>query len=286
MTQTISRAAFYVGKGGVGKTTSAAHIATSASLNHDLNVVLLDLAGTQNDLATQFGMFNEVADPDAPVSAVFGEDWEFISENIPDIVDRMVFETDEGPDLIPADNGITGADTNLSSVPVEERYLRLDSFISDHLADRYDLVVFDLPGKEDNISLNGILAAERIIAPLMPGSFERHQLDTLRSDLESIRSDLQDVLEPKNLHPRVEMIIPTMISSRTTQSAEFVDELDAEFGNLVGEEIPKTQNIPNLQDEGKTLFAADADELYVTGQRALEAYRQNTEQILERLTLR
>lgn len=286
MTQTTNRAAFYVGKGGVGKTTSAAHIATAASLNHGLNVVLLDLAGTQNDLATQFGIFDEVADPDAPVSAVFGEDWEFISENIPDIVDRMIFKTDEGPDLIPADNGITGADNNLSSVPVEERYLRLDSFVTDHLADRYDLVVFDLPGKEDNISLNGILAAEHIIAPLIPGSFERHQLDTLRSDLGAIRSDLQDVLKPEGLHPRVEMIIPTMISGRTTQSAEFVDELNAEFGELVGEKVPKTQNIPTLQDEGKTLFAADSDELYETGQRALKAYQQNTEQLLETITPR
>jgi chromosome partitioning protein len=69
------RAAFYVEKGGVGKTTSAAHIAVAAASTHDLNVILLDLAGTQNDLATQFGLTDEVADPDAPLSAVFGDDW-------------------------------------------------------------------------------------------------------------------------------------------------------------------------------------------------------------------
>ena len=28
---------------------------------------------------------------DAPISAVFGDDWEFISDNIPDVTDRMVF---------------------------------------------------------------------------------------------------------------------------------------------------------------------------------------------------
>jgi chromosome partitioning protein len=40
-------AAFYVEKGGVGKTTSAAHIAVAAASTHDLDVILLDLAGTQ-----------------------------------------------------------------------------------------------------------------------------------------------------------------------------------------------------------------------------------------------
>ncbi|RDZ96640.1 ParA family protein, partial [Haloferax sp. Atlit-6N] len=195
---------FYVGKGGVGKTTSAAHTAVAAATDHDRDVVLLDLAGTQNDLATQFGLGDEVADPDAPISAVFGDDWEFIAENIPDVVDRMVYDTGEGPDLVPSDKGLNGADNNLASVPVEERYLKLDAFIDEHLAERYDVVLLDLPGKEDNISLNGVFAAEHVVTPLCPGAFERHQLDSLRDDLAAIRSDLQDVLDRHDLQPHPE----------------------------------------------------------------------------------
>ena len=121
------RLATYVEKGGVGKTTSAAHIATAAAQNHGLDVLLIDLAGTQNDLATQFGIGEKVEDPDAPISAIFGENWEFIRENIPDVSNRMVFETSEGPDLIPADSGLTGADQNLANVPKEDRYWKLQS---------------------------------------------------------------------------------------------------------------------------------------------------------------
>lgn len=84
----------------------------------------------------------------------------------------MVYETEEGPDLIPADDGLSGADNNLASVPVEDRYLHLDQFITNQLAPRYDLVLLDLPGKEDNITLNGIVAAEHVVAPLCPGAFE------------------------------------------------------------------------------------------------------------------
>jgi len=283
---TTQRAAFYVGKGGVGKTTSAAHIATAAARGHDLDVVLLDLAGTQNDVATQFGLESEVADPDAPISAVFGDDWDFIAENIPDVVDRMVYETGEGPDLIPADSGLSGADNNLASVPVEQRYLKLDAFITDHLADRYDLVILDLPGKEDNISLNGIFAAEHVVTPLCPGAFERHQLDSLRADLEAIRDDLADVLEAHDVHPHLAMVIPTMIDGRTTQSEEFVADLREAYPEIAGEPVAQSQNVGNLQSQGRTLFAADDDELYSTGKRAREAYRTNTELLLEQLTPR
>lgn len=277
------RSAFYVGKGGVGKTTSAAHIATAAANEHGLDVVMLDLAGTQNDLATQFGISEEVDDPDAPISAVFGDDWEFIVENIDDIVDRMVYDTSEGPDLIPADSGLSGADNNLASVPVEERYLKLDRFIRNQLADRYDLVVLDLPGKEDNISLNGVFAAEHVVAPLCPGAFERDQLDNLRADLEAIRDDLYDVLKSHDVDPHLAMVIPTMISGRTTQSAEFVEDLQETYPDVAGEPVSDSQNIGNLQAEGQTLFAAEDDVLYQTGKQARDAYRENTALLLDRL---
>jgi chromosome partitioning protein len=274
-------AAFFVEKGGVAKTTSAAHMAVAATVDHDLDVVLLDLAGTQNDLATQFGISGEVDDPDAPISAVFGDDWDFIVENIPDIVDRMVHETGEGPDLIPADTGLTGADNNLASVPVEQRYLKLDQFIDEQMAERYDLVVLDLPGKEDNITLNGLFAAEHIVTPLCPGAFELEQLDSLREDLDAIRADLAGILEEQGVDPHLAMVIPTMISGATKQSAEFVDELKETYPEVAAVPVAKSQNIGNLQRQGQTLFDVDEDELYQTGQRAREAYRTNTETLLE-----
>lgn len=278
----VQRAATYVEKGGVGKTTSAAHLAVAAH-NSGQEVLLVDLAGTQNDLATHFGIsiVEDGADNgvsiDAPISAVFGDDWDFLRDNIDDFLDRMTFPTDEGPDLIPADPGLGGADNNLANVPLEERYQKLDGFVEDLVADEYDLVIFDLPGKEDNIALNGLFAARNVVAPLKPGAFERDQLQKLDATLDEISADLEVDLG-------LSLVIPTIISSRETLSESFVDHVTNEYPDIVGEPVTKTADIGKNQNAGRTLYAVPDDELYSTGKRAREAYSSNTNLLLSQLT--
>jgi chromosome partitioning protein len=281
-TDTVLRAATYVEKGGVGKTTTAAHIAVAAAQDHGLDVVLLDLAGTQNDLATQFGIEDETADPDAPISAVFGEDWAFIRDNIPNLLDRMTYDTDEGPDLIPADSGLGAADNQLANIEVEKRYDRLGGFISDQVASAYDLVLMDLPGKEDNIALSGLYAAENVVAPLKPGAFERAQLESL----ERVLAEIRDSDAAAGVTPRLAQVFATMVDRRTTLSEQFVDDLADDYPGVAGDPVPSTQNIGNEQAAGRTLFALDEDELYATGREAREAYRQNTAKLLDDITPR
>lgn len=274
----LQAAAVYVEKGGVGKTTSASHFAVAAATDHDLDVLLIDLAGTQNDLAAAFGILEETRDPNAKLSAIFGDNWEFIKSNIDDIVDRMTFDTGEGVDLIPSDSGLAGADNNLASVPLEDRYSILADFLADEIAGRYDIVLMDLPGGENNIALNGLFAAEDTVVPLKPGEFESNQLENLESDLRAIEEDTEG-----DVTPRVSMVIPTMIDRRTNQSGEFVDTLEAEYPDRVGPAVSATQDIARLQGEGRTLFAANDDELYDSGQRARHAYREATDQLLSTL---
>ncbi|RLM32662.1 ParA family protein [Haloarcula sp. Atlit-120R] len=276
----VKRAATYVEKGGVGKTTSAAHIAVAAHEQGE-TVLLVDLAGTQNDLATHFGLdLGEDAERiDAPISAVFGDDWEFLKDNVDDLLDRMTFDTDEGPDLIPADPGLGGADNNLANVPLEDRFDKLDDFVDDLVAPQYDLVIFDLPGKEDNIALNGLFAARDVVAPLKPGAFERDQLRKLDATLDEISDDLDVDLG-------LTLVIPTIINQSENLSEEFVAYVRGEFPEVVGHPVTKTADIGNNQDEGRTLYGVSDDELYSTGDRARESYTANTEQLLDSLTER
>ncbi|QRV17471.1 ParA family protein (plasmid) [Haloterrigena salifodinae] len=278
MSDDILSAAFYVPKGGIAKTTSAAHIGVSGYQNHGHETVLIDLAGTQNDLATQFGLQDDVADPDIPISIVFSDKWDLLRDNADDIVDRMVYETDEGVDLIPADDGLSAEDNNLANVPLEDRYDRLESFIAEEIAPRYDLVLFDLPGKEDNITINGLHAAENVIAPLKPGAFELAQLENLEDELATIAND-----DDHDADPTLQLVFATMVDRTTNLSSEFADQLEADYPEISGSPVAESANISDGQSAGRTLFAFEDDELYNTGKRARKAYRELTDELLSRL---
>jgi len=280
---TIQRAAFYVPKGGVGKTTSCAHVAVSADQHHDKRVLLIDLAGRQNDLATQFGMRDELDAIDAPVSAIFGDDWEFIKNNVDDVIGRMTFETPEGPDLIPADGGIGAKDNSLANVNNDERYDKLVEFVDEFVAPEYDLVLFDLPGKEDNISLNGLFAAQDVVVPLCPGEFEYNQLKSLDADLERLRDDHGDTYDTL---PYLRTVIPTQISQATNLSASFVADVRDEYPDISTTTVAATADVGSGQSDGHTLFDFDDDELLATGKRARDAYREVTAELLDTLEAR
>lgn len=271
----------YVPKGGVGKTTTTAHVAVSAAQDHDLEVLVIDLAGTQNDLATQFGMRDVLDNIDAPISAIFGDQWEFIKANVDDVIGRMTYPTDEGPDLIPADDGIGAADNNLANINNDERYDKLAAFVAEFVAPEYDLLLVDLPGKEDNIALNGLFAAEDVLVPLCPGEFEANQLWALSDDLDRLRSNHAETYDAR---PRLSLVVPTRIDATTNLSNTFVGEIKADYGDLVTEDaVPDSANVGYGQRNGHTLFAYPDDELYSTGERAREAYRAVTTDLLTTL---
>jgi ATPases involved in chromosome partitioning len=136
MTET-SRAATFLDKGGTGKTTTVAHLGVALS-EHGHEVLLIDLAGKQADLAKNFGVWDEYSEridgeDDWPnISTVFREQWGRIAQKLGDeAVESMMFETGEGPDLIPAHPGLDGLDTELNEIEdTERRYSRLDDFLT------------------------------------------------------------------------------------------------------------------------------------------------------------
>ncbi len=190
----------------------------------------------------------------------------------------MVYETAEGVDLIPADDGLAAEDNNLANVPREDRYDRLETFVQDELAPRYDLVLFDLPGKEDNITINGLHAAENVIAPLKPGAFELTQLENLEDELETIADDNDHAADPQ-----LQLVFATMVDRTTNLSSEFVEQLEDDYPEIAGPPVAESANIGDGQADGRTLFAFEDDELYNTGKRARKAYRELTDDLLSRL---
>lgn len=271
------RAAAFLDKGGVGKTTATAHFGRcAADMGYD--VLLIDLAGKQNDLAKHFGLFDELPpaeDMFPHVGKVFSDDWDALVETLPDAVDRLIHETDEGVDLIPAHESLDKIDNDLASVPIEDRVTRLDAFLTEYIDGRYDVVLLDLPGLTNNVTHNGLVAAEHVFAPAEMGPFEEKQLNALKKDLKTIREKLGTSVE-------LSMVIPNRVDTRTKVGAELLKEMNNDHKEVIAPvPVPESQDFKNAQNAGRTLFALE--EPLKTGERARDAYQENTEALLNRL---
>ena len=275
-TETL-RACTFLDKGGVGKTTSTAHLGVPISENH--RILLVDLAGKQNDLAKQFGCFEEVqanTDDWPNISTVFSEEWDSIAEKVPNAAADMILETDEGPDLLPAHKGLDQVDDDLASIAVERRYALFDHFLTEYIEPLgYDVILLDLPGLTNNITLNGLWAARNVVAPVELGAFEERQMDALLEDLD----ELEDVFD---VAVAVVMVLPNRVDTRTSLARTLLSELADTFPETIAPtHIPQSQDIRNAQREGRTVF--ELEEPSQTAQRARDAYHENAAALIDRL---
>jgi len=274
----MKTASVFLDKGGVGKTTSTAHFGVALA-ERGYEVLLIDLAGKQGDLAKHFGVWTELPDSDdrwPNIATVLSDDWSMVKDRLPDAASEMITATGEGPDLIPAHLGLDQVDDELASVPVPKRYEMLQEFLEEDIEPLgYDVVLVDLPGLTNNVTLNGLWATEKVIAPVELGEFERQQAQTLRDDIEELRTEFDKDIE-------IAMIVPNRVDSRTTLSNTLLDELDDEWNDLVAPaSVPKSQDIRNSQRDGSTVFARD--EMSATAERALESYRDNSKKLVSEL---
>lgn len=287
MSSSTRRGAVFIDKGGTGKTTSAAHLgAALEEAGH--RTLLIDLAGKQGDLADALGVFEAVKEDisnedDFPnIATTMGNRWGDVADMVgsEEAVDRLVYETSAGVDLIPAHPDLDGLDADLGNIDdVEERYNRLRLFLDDYVEplDRWDIVLLDMPGLANNITYNGLWAAQNVITPVSMGSFELKQARSLEDDLETIRSSYGQQVQ-------LRMVIPNLFDRRTNLHSETLDRFSEEFGDLMAPEyIVDSQQIRTVTDDGRTLFDIDEDELLSTGADAREAFRANAEELYDRL---
>lgn len=290
MSAETMRAAVYIDKGGTGKTTNAGHLGAALSeLGSD--VLLIDLAGKQSDLADALGVYEQVQEDienedDFPnVATTMGNRWGDVAEMVgaEDAVDRLVYETDSGVDLIPAHSDLDGLDADLGNVDdVDERYNRLRLFLDEYIdpLDRWDIVLLDMPGLANNITYNGLWAARNVVTPVAMGSFELKQARSLKTDLETIRESYgEDV--------RLQMVIPNLYDRRTNLHQEMLEQFEADFPELIAPEfVVDSQQIRTATERGQTLFDLPDEELAKTGKDAKSAFLKNAEELHDRLQKR
>lgn len=277
------RAAAFLDKGGTGKTTTVAHLGVALE-ELGYNVLLIDLAGKQGDLAKHFGVWREYQtqiDTDEAwpnISTVFDDAWGTIAEKLgDDAVADLVVATAEGPDLIPAHPGLDTLDSELGNIDdARERYSRLEQFLDEDVDPRgYDVVLIDLPGMTNNVSYNGLWAARHVITPVEMGPFEAEQANALRRDLEKIAENFAVDID-------LTLVLPNKVDTRTTLAEEYLDAFREEYPEGIAPAyIPYSQDIRNAAQRGMTAFALE--EPSTTAQRAQDGYLAAAKMLVERL---
>ena len=271
------RAAAFLDKGGVGKTTTVAHVGVALA-NKGYRVCLLDLAGKQGDLTKHFGLWQQAKESDdwPNITTVFQDEWDTIADQLPDAVDQLIMPTGEGPDLIPAHEGLDGLESLLGSIDdPSDRYARLDHFLTEYLDERYDVLLLDLPGSTSNIAYNGLWAARHVITPVRAGPFEQEQMSQLEADLDEIRAG-------QDIDINLALVLINEYDERKTIDRDLFEQLSSEYAEVLApEQIPSSQDITNAQQNGQTVFQLEQPSQ--TAQRALAAYREDAHELVGRM---
>lgn len=231
-------------KGGVGKTTSAVNISTYIAKTGK-RVLLVDL------------------DPQGNASSGLGIDIRSVNNNLyramisGSNVGDSVIRVDEGaPDIMPASQDLAGAGVEL--IHLENREYRLYEVLR-QVRSQYDFIIIDSPPSLGLLTINGLVASDRIIIPVQT---EYYALEGLSQLLQTI------ALVRDNLQPRLDILgaLLTMYDRRNRLARQVVREVREHFPGPVFETIvPRSVRLAEAPSFGKSILHFDS---FSSGARA------------------
>lgn len=226
-------------KGGVGKTTIAAHLAVGLRRRgHEVLAIDLD---PQGYLTRHFGLRNDLYRAEIDNLALH------LTNSPEGPVTDLVVTTSAEIDLIPSNYDMRGVADALSNARNRER--RLANLLAEIPDEAYDFLILDSPPNLGVLTDNAILAAQQLLIPIQAEDSSLDALDMALDEIEEIENAFNieiDVLGIiPNLVPRDGVAKSTLDSVRSTTG---VQELVYPY------EVRKRADIKYAMREGTTLY--------------------------------
>lgn len=223
-------------KGGVGKTTTAVNLAAGLALA-GRPTLLVDL-DPQGNATTGLGI-----DKTGLVQTIYHV---LVSGEPAEHARR---ETALGDlHLLPSDIDLVGAEIEL--VGLERREHRLRAALSEISAD-YEHVIIDCPPSLGLLTINALVAADRVIVPLQCEFYALEGLTHLLKTVKLVRERLNPAL-------KVGGIVLTMFDGRTSLALQIKNEVQQYFpGEIFETVIPRNVRLTEAPSHGKPVMLHD-----------------------------
>jgi len=244
-------------KGGVGKTTTTVNIAACiAAAGHRVLLVDADAQGN----ATSGVLGGERPGSDARTTA------DVMLDGVPPASARMQTVVPR-LDLIPGGGDLAAASVELVEREGREGLLRR---ALEPAAAEYRYIFIDCPPSLDLITVNALVAADRLVVPVQCEYYALEGLSRLMETVSEVRARLNPGLAISGL-------LMTMHDPRTRISGEVVNEVRTHFPGLVFDTIvPRNVRVTESPSFGEPVVRYDPQ------CAAAEAYQQASREVMAR----
>lgn len=223
-------------KGGVGKTTTVVNLAASL-VEYQQRVLVIDL-DPQGNATTGSGV-NKSNIRQGVYTVLLGQ--------VP--IQDAIHSSSGGYDILPANRSLAGAEVEL--VQESERESRLKQAIQ-LVNGQYDFILIDCPPTLTLLTLNGLVAAQNVIVPMVCEYYALEGISDLIATIRKIRQSINNQLD-------ILGIVRTMYDARSLLAKQVDEQLMKYFPRKVFQTtIPRNIRLAEAPSFGVPVLQHDA----------------------------
>jgi len=239
----------------VGKSTTAVNLAAAIGENGK-KVLVVDI-DPQGNATSGFGIEKSVG-----LLSVYDGIINDVS------ADEVLIETHcKNVDLLPASIELAGAEPELANAIAREA--RLKDFL-EQLKQNYDFVLIDCPPSLGLLTVNALMAADKLLIPIQSEFYALEGLSKLLDTMRLVKVRLNQNLD-------IFGVVLTMYDSRTVLARQVAEEVREYFNDLVFETvIPRSVKLAEAPSHGQTILE------YASKSQGAVAYRNLAKEVINR----